>query len=70
MKTSDIENYFEYIIKKYKTLTDNPPMKIYIYVHKIKNRIIFKIKTWYYLKLLTSATMKLLGSTKGKITKN
>ena len=30
----------------------------------------FKIKTGYYLELLTSETMKLLGSTKSKITKD
>ena len=41
-----------------------------IYVNKIENRITFKIKTGYYLELLTPETMKLLGSTKCKITKN
>ena len=41
-----------------------------IYLNKIENRISFKIKTGYYLKLLTPETMKLLGSTKSKITKN
>ena len=30
----------------------------------------FKIKTGYYLKLLTPETMKLLGSNKSKITKD
>ena len=40
-----------------------------IYVNKIENTIIFKIKTGYYLKLLTPDTMKLLGNTKSKITK-
>ena len=30
----------------------------------------FKIKTGYYLELLTPETMKLLGSTKSKITKD
>ena len=35
----------------------------------MENRIIFKIKTGYYLKLLTTETMKLLESTKNKITK-
>ena len=39
-----------------------------IYVNKIKNRIKFKIKTGYYLELLTLETMKLLGNTKSKIT--
>ena len=41
-----------------------------IYVNKkIEKRITFKIKTGYYLEFLTSETMKLLGSTKSKITK-
>ena len=34
-----------------------------------KNRVTFKIKNEYDLELLTSETMKLLGSTKNKITK-
>ena len=37
---SDIQDYFEYIIKKHETLADNPPVQIY--VNKIKNRIVFK----------------------------
>ena len=41
-----------------------------IYVNKIENRITFKIKTGYYLELLTPETMKLLGSTKSKTTKD
>ena len=41
-----------------------------IYVNKIENRITFKIKTGYYLELWTPETMKLLGNTKSKITKN
>ena len=41
----------------------------YIYIYIIKNRITFKIKTEYYLKLLTTETMELLGSTKSKIVK-
>ena len=40
------------------------------YVNRIENRITFKIKTGYYLQLLTSETMKLLGSTKNKITED
>ena len=39
-----------------------------IYVNKIENRT-FKIKTGYYFELLTPERMKLLGSTKSKITK-
>ena len=41
-----------------------------IYVNKIENRIPFKIKTGYYLDFLKPETMKLLGSTKSKITKD
>ena len=41
-----------------------------IYVNKIENRITFKIKTEFYLELLTPETMKLLGSTKSNITKD
>ena len=53
----DIQDYFEYIIKKHETIVDNPPVQIY--VNKIKNRIIFKIKTGYKLQLLSLETMKL-----------
>ena len=59
---SDIQDYFEFIIKKHETLTENLP--IYIYPNTIKNRIVFKLKTGYKLELLTPETMKLLGSTK------
>ena len=59
---ADIQDYFEFIIKKHETLTEDPPIEIY--QNKIKNRIVFKIKTDYKLELLTLETMKLLGSTK------
>ena len=65
---SDIQDYFEYIIKKHETIADNPPIKIY--VSKIKNRIVFKIKTGCKLELLTKETMQLLGSSKKDIDKN
>ena len=26
----DIEDYFEYIIKKHETVTDNPPIRLYV----------------------------------------
>ena len=48
--------------------TDNPSLRIY--VNKIENRIRFKIKKGYYLKLLITETLKLLGSNKSKITKD
>ena len=41
-----------------------------IYVKKRENIITFKIKTGYYLELLTPEITKLLGSNKSKITKN
>ena len=63
-----IQDYFECILKKHGEKTVNPSIKIYI--DKIENSITFKIKTGYYLELLTSEIMKLLGSTKSKITKN
>ena len=59
---SDIQDYFEFIIKKHETLTENPPIQIY--PNKIKNRSIFKVKTGYKLELLSAETMKLLGSAK------
>ena len=43
-------------------MTEKPPVQIY--PNKIKNRLVFKIKTGYKLELLTPETMKLLGSTK------
>ena len=57
-----------YILKKH----EEKPVKISIkiYINKIENRIKFKIKTEYYLELLTPETTKLLGSSKSKITKN
>ena len=58
---SDIQDYFEYIIKKHDTVTGNSPIRIY--ENKIENRIIFKIKTGSYFELLTPETMKLFGST-------
>ena len=64
----EIQDYFEFIIKKHKTLTENPPIQIY--PNKIKNRIIFKIKTWYKLELLTPVTMRLLGGTKKDVDKD
>ena len=42
-------------LKKHEKVTDNP--SIMIYVNKIENRITFKLKTWYYLELLTPETM-------------
>ena len=65
---SDIQDYFQYILKKHGENTDKP--SIQIYVNKIENRITFKIKNGYSLELLTKETMKLLGSTENKTTKD
>ena len=65
---SDSQYYFEFIIKKHETLSENP--SIQIYSNKIINRIVCKIKTGYKLELLSPETMKLLGSTKKEINGN
>ena len=59
---ADIQDYFEFTIKKQETLTENRPVQIY--PNNIKKRIVFKIKTGYKLELLTSEAVRLLGSTK------
>ena len=66
--TSDIQDYFENILKKHSENVDNPSMKIY--VNKIENRITYKIKNGYYFELSTTETMKLLRSIESKITKD
>ena len=40
---SDIQDYFEHILKQHGEKTVNPSIKIYI--NKAQNRIMFKIKT-------------------------
>ena len=65
---SDIQDYFEYFLKKHGEDIDKPSVQIY--VNKIENRVTFKIKNGYSLELLTPETMKLLGSTENKITKD
>ena len=53
-------------MKRHNESVDNPSIRMYI--NRIENRITFKIKSRYYLELLTPETMKLLGSTESKIT--
>ena len=65
---SNIQDYFEYILKKHGEDIDKPSVQIY--VNKIENRVTFKIKNGYSLELLTPETMKLLGSTENKITED
>ena len=65
---SDIQDYFEYILKKHGENTDKSSVQIY--VNKIEDRVTFKIKNGYSLELLTPEAIKLLGSIKNKITKD
>ena len=65
---SDIQDYFEYILKTQSENVDNSSIRIY--VNKIENRITFKTENGYYLELLTPETMKLLGITESIITKD
>ena len=65
---SDIQGYFNYILKKHGE--DSDKASVQIYVTKIENRVTFKIKNGYSLELLTPETMKLLGRAENKITKD
>ena len=56
---SDIQDYFKHIFKKYGEKTDNPSIRIYL--NNTENTITFKIKTGFYLELLTFETMKLFA---------
>ena len=62
---SDIQDYFEYIVKKHGEDSDKPSVQIC--VNKIENRIKIKIKNGYSPELLTKEKMKLPGSTENKI---
>ena len=64
----DVQDYFEYILKKHGEDIDKPSAQIF--VNKIENRVTFKIKNECILQHLTPKTMKLLGSTENKITKD
>ena len=48
---SDIQDYFEFILKKHETLAEDSPTEIY--PNKIKSRFVFKIKTGYKLEILS-----------------
>ena len=48
---SNIQDYFEYVLKKHGENSDKPSVQIY--VNKIENRVTFKFKDGYSLKLLT-----------------
>ena len=57
-------NFFEYIIKKHKTLTDNQSIKICI--NKIENRIIF----WLDIMTYNWKIVNVLENTENRITKD
>ena len=66
---SDIQDNFEYILKK-KHGEDIDKPSVQIYINKIENTVTFNIKNGISLELLKPETMKLLGSSKNKITKD
>ena len=55
------------MIKNHKQLTTIPPN--HVYINRINNRLVFKIKDGYKLELQMPETMKLFGSTKKLIDK-
>ena len=61
----DIQDYFEYIIKKHEAIANNPPVQIY--VNKIKNRIVFKIKTDYKLELVSPEKNEIIRKYKKRL---
>ena len=58
---SEIQDYFEYTIKKHGEKINNLPIRIYI--NKVENGIISKIKIGYYPEFVTPEMMKSLGIT-------
>ena len=59
---SDIQYYFEYIIKTHETLTAFPP--IHVYINRNYNRLVFRLKDRYNLQLQMPKIIKLFCSTK------
>ena len=64
----DIQDYFQFIIKRHENLAKSSPVQIY--PNKIKNTIVFKIKNGYNLELLSPETNRLLESTKKDVNKD
>ena len=65
---SDIQDYFECNFKNNGENIDKPLVQMYI--DRTKNRITVEIKDISTLELSTKETIKLLGSTESKITKD
>lgn len=55
---ADINDYFQFIIKKHTNEEDG----LKVYINKIQNRITFKLKTGWSLTLMTQQTQTLMGS--------
>ena len=64
---TDIQDHVEYIMKNHDRFY-NPPIRIH--VNKTENKIHLELRCGYYLRVLTTEPMKLLWSTKSKITKD
>ena len=62
------KKFFGHLLKRHGESVGKPSVQIYVY--KIENRTTFKIKNEYSLELVTPETMKFLGSTENKITKD
>ena len=65
---SNIQDYVEYVTKKHETLIIVP--SIHVYINRVNNRLLFKIKVGYKLELQTLKTMALFGSTEKIIGEN
>ena len=63
---SNIQDYIKYVFKKHETLTVPP---IHVYINRINNRLVVKIKDGYRLELQTPETMKIFDSAKYLIDK-
>ena len=61
---SDIQGYIEHVFKRHKTLTTIPP--IHVYINRMNNRLVFKIKDEYKLQLQLPKPKKLFDSAKEK----
>ena len=57
-----IQHYIIFNIKKHETLTTVPP--VHVYINRINNRLVIKIKDGHELELQKPETMKSFGSTK------
>ena len=63
-----VQDYFEFIIKKHKTLTENLPIQIYS--SKIKNRIVFKITNGVQIRIVPPWTNEIVRKYKKDVDKD